>query len=149
MMQKQPMGLPVRRQATNYKKPSHFNVVSGTIALFMLASVFFLYCTWPVLALRLRVKGELDDAMNRFWRANLRGAQSERGEMVALQNDLRAKLVGVGVTDKNLEVVFVPGKVRIALEARFTSSVVFPVIDKTYVFHLAPRAETDSARVDW
>jgi hypothetical protein len=37
----------------------------------------------------------------------------------------------------------------VGIEARFTAPAFFPGIDKTYVFHLAPRAETDAGRVDW
>ena len=140
---------PQRNRPTEYKKPRRFNIVSVPLLLAMLVLVYVGYCTWPVLALRLRVKGELEDMMTRFWRLNLRGEHVLRAEVIPLRKELMAKIVAAGVRDKNLEIVFEPGKERVSLEARFVATAFFPVLDKNYVFHLAPRAETDAARVDW
>jgi hypothetical protein len=140
---------PQRKRPTEYKKPRRFNVVSIPLMLAMAAFIYFVVCTWPVVALRLRVKGELEDMITRFWRLNLRGEQVMRTEVVALRKELLLKIAAAGVRDKHLEVVFEPGRKRVAIEAHFTATAFFPGIDKTYVFHLAPRAETDAARVDW
>jgi hypothetical protein len=140
---------PVRNRPTEYRRPRRFNVVSVSMLLMMMLGVYLIYCTWPVMALRLRVKGELEDMITRFWRMNLRGDQVLRTELKPLRQELEAKIHGVGVRDKALQVVMEPGKQRVAIEAHFTASAYFPGIDKTYVFHLAPRAETDASRVDW
>ena len=140
---------PVRNRPTEYRKPRRFNIVSVPLMLMTVVAIYVVYCTWPVLALRLRVKGELEDMITRFWRMNLRGEQVMRTELNPLRKELEAKIRVAGVRDKGLEVKFEPGKQRVAIEAHFTASAYFPGIDKTYVFHLAPRAETDAARVDW
>jgi hypothetical protein len=140
---------PIRNRPTEYRKPRRFNVVSVPLLLMLMLALYLVYCTWPVLALRLRVKGELEDMITRYWRMNLRGDQVLRTELTPLRKELEAKIHGVGVRDKALEVTFEPGKQRVAIEAHFTASAYFPGIDKTYVFRLAPRAETDAGRVDW
>jgi hypothetical protein len=142
---------PRRKPPTQYKKPRRLNAVSLSMLLFMTLAVYFVYCTWPLIALRLRVKGELEDVMNEFWRINLRspGGQGDNPELNGLRKNLLARLSSAGVRDPHPEVVFERGKKRIAIEARFHSSAYFPGLDKTYIFELAPRAETHAARVDW
>jgi hypothetical protein len=140
---------PRAKKPTEYKRPQRFNIVSVTMLLMMAAGIYLVYCTWPLITLRLRVKGELEEVMNRYWRANLRGAEAVRQETIRLRKELTAKLTEDGVKDPKLELVFEGGKGRIAIEARFAAKTYFPGLDRTYVFNLAPRAETDSARVDW
>jgi hypothetical protein len=141
--------LPQRNKPTVYKKPKRLNIVSFTLAFLALIAAYLVYCTYPVFTLRLRAKSELEDAIPAFWRANLRPEGFARTEIARIRKELLAKLVIAGVKDKKLEVVFERGKKRVAVEAHFSTSAYFPVIDKTHIFELAPRAETDAARVDW
>jgi hypothetical protein len=140
---------PRRNKPTTYKQPNRINAVSMVMFLMLTGCIYFVYCAWPVMALRLRVKGDLEDVMNRYWRANLNGGESLRQAMTELRHELSTKLAADGVKDKKLDFVFTGDKQRIAIEARFDAPVYFPGFDKTYVFHLAPKAETDAARVDW
>jgi hypothetical protein len=145
------MSLPPPRPkaSTTYKRPSRFNSVTLTLLVLMVASVYVIYSGWSVITLRLRVKGELEEVMNDYWRANLRGEGVARQETARLRKELIRRLTAAGVKDKKLDIVFEGGKQRIAIEARFTAPVYFPGLNKTYVFNLAPRAETNAERVDW
>lgn len=144
-----PMPHPQRKMPTDYKKPARINAVSLAMLLFLALGVYVVYCVWPVVALRLRVKGDLEDMMNRYWRANLRGQENASREIIQMRKELTANVAANGVKDKKVEFVFAGDKKRISIEARFAAPVYFPGLNKTYVFRLAPRAETDAARVDW
>jgi hypothetical protein len=140
---------PQRTRPTEYRKPSKVNVVSFTLLLIVGIFAYLVYSVWPVVTLRLRVKSELEDVLPNFWRVNLRPEDYARTEIARMKRELLEKLPRLGVRDKKLEVVFERGKKRVAIEARFSSSVTFPVLNKTRTFQLSPRAETDAARVDW
>lgn len=140
---------PQRTRATEYRKPKRINAVSITILLILGIIAYVVYCVWPVVMLRLRVKSELEDTLPNLWRVNLRPDDYARTEIAKMKKHLQTKLPQVGVKDKKLELVFERGKKRVAIEARFDASAFFPVLNKTKVFQLRPRAETDAARVDW
>jgi hypothetical protein len=140
---------PRRKDPTQYRKPNRFNAVSLALLVMLGLCCYLIYCLWPVVTLRLRVKGDLEDVMNTYWRANLAGGAPLKEAVAKLRKELTAKLAADGVQDKKLELVFGGNKQRISIEARFTAKALFPVINKTYVFDLTPRAETDAARVDW
>jgi hypothetical protein len=140
---------PQRRGQTDYRKPRKINAVSITLLLIAGAVAYVIYCLWPVAILRQRVKGELEDTLPNFYRVNLRPEDYARTEIARMKKDLLEKIPKLGVKDKKLEVIFDRGKKRVAIEARFSTTVTFPVLNKTRTFQLAPRAETDAARVDW
>jgi hypothetical protein len=140
---------PQRRGPTEYRKPGKINAVSITLLLIVSAIAYVIYSLWPVVTLRLRVKSELEDTLPNLYRVNLRPEDYARVEIARMKKDLTAKLPKIGVKDKNLELVFERGKKRVAIEARFSTTVTFPVLNKTRTFRLSPRAETDAARVDW
>jgi hypothetical protein len=140
---------PQRRGPTEYRKPRKINAVSITMVLILGALVYVGYSLWPIVTLRLRVKSELEDVLPNFWRVNLRPEDYARTEIARMKRELMVKLPQLGVRDKKADVVFERGKKRVAIEAHFTASVTFPVLNKTRTFALAPRAETDAARVDW
>jgi hypothetical protein len=144
-----PMPHPQRTIPTTYKKPGCINAVSLVMLLFLAVTVYLGYCMWPLVALRLRVKGDLEDVMNRYWRANLRGEENARREVALMRKELTAKVAADGVKDKKVDFVFTGNKKRISIEARFIAPVYFPGLNKTYAFPMAPKAETDAARVDW
>jgi hypothetical protein len=140
---------PRRKQPTDYKQPKRINAVSMVMLTVMVASIYVGYCCWPVLSLRLRAKGDLEDVMNQYWRANLRGERVAKQEIAQIRKDLGIKLAADGVKDKKLDFVFDRSGKRISIEAHFTAPAYFPGLDRTYLFQLAPRAETDAGRVDW
>jgi hypothetical protein len=140
---------PRRIQPTEYRKPGKINSVSISLLVILAISSYVVYAIWPVMTLRLRVKSELEDVLPNLWRVNLRPENYARLEVARMRGELLAKLPTLGVRDKNLEVIFERNKKRVAIEARFSSVVTFPVINKAKTFQLAPRAETDAARVDW
>src|SRR2546421_9594445 len=113
---------PIRNRPTEYRRPARFNSVSVTLLVMMGLGVYVLYCTWPVLTLRLRAKGELEEVITRFWRLNLRGDQVMRTELDPLRKEVLGKIRAAGVRDKALEVVFQPGKQRVAIEAHFSAT---------------------------
>jgi hypothetical protein len=143
------MILPQRRGPTEYRKPAKINAVSVTMLLILGAMVYVGYNMWPIVTLRLRVKSELEDVLPNFWRVNLRPEEYARAEIARMKRELLAKMPELGVRDKKADVIFERGKKRVAIEAHFQASVTFPVLNKTRTFQLAPRAETDAARVDW
>lgn len=143
------MQIPQRRQATQYKKPARFNVITATLLVIAGLIVYVVYSTWPVLALRMRVRSEMEDHLPHLWRANLREERYAQAEINRMKKELMTKLPKLGVRDKKPEVLFERGKKRVAIEARFSATAVFPGIDYQRVFQLAPRVETDAARVDW
>jgi hypothetical protein len=140
---------PRRKETTQYKRPGRINTVSVTLLFLLVASAYAVYSTWPVITLRLRVKGELEEVMNDYWRANLRGAGVAQKETYRLRKELIARCIAAGVKDKKLDIVFEGNKQRISIEARYIAPVTFPGVDKTYLFSFAPRAETGAERVDW
>jgi hypothetical protein len=140
---------PQRRQPTEYRKPGRINVVSVTLMLLLAAAAYVVYSVYPVINLRLRVKSELEDVLPNLWRVNLRGDFYARQEILRMKQELLQKFPKLGVTDKHADVVFERGTKRVAIEARFSATAHFPVINKSRTFQLAPRAETDAARVDW
>lgn len=140
---------PQRRGRTEYKKPGKVNAVSISLLVIVGIIAYVVYSLWPVVTLRLRVKAELEDILPNFYRVNLRPDDFARVEILRMKKELLAKLPTLGVKDKQVEVVFDRGKKRVGIEARFSTTVTFPVLNKTKTFHLAPRAETDAARVDW
>jgi hypothetical protein len=140
---------PQRRGPTEYRKPGKINAVSITLLLIVSLIAYVIYSLWPAVTLRLRVKSELEDVLPNFYRVNLRPEDYARVEIARMKKELLAKLPKIGVKDKNVEVIFDRGKKRVGIEARFSTTVTFPVLNKTRTFQLAPRAETDAARVDW
>jgi hypothetical protein len=140
---------PQRTRPTEYRKPGKINIVSITLLLIVGALVYVGLALWPAVSLRLRVKSELEDVLPNLWRVNLRPEDYARQEILRMKTELLKKLPELGVRDKKLEVVFERGKKRVAIEARFSTTVTFPVLNKVRTFQLAPRAETDAARVDW
>jgi len=140
---------PQRMRATEYRRPRKINAVSVTMLVLLGIAVYLGLALWPIMALRLRVKSELEDVLPNLWRINLRSEDTARTEIARMKRELTAKLPNLGVRDKHAEVVFERGKKRVAIEVRFAASVTFPVLNKTKTFQLAPRAETDAARVEW
>jgi hypothetical protein len=136
-------------RATEYRRPRKINAVSVTMLVLLGIAVYLGLALWPIMALRLRVKSELEDVLPNLWRINLRSEDTARTEIARMKRELTAKLPNLGVRDKHAEVVFERGKKRVAIEVRFAASVTFPVLNKTKTFQLAPRAETDAARVEW
>jgi hypothetical protein len=135
--------------AVKYKKPHAINAVSIALLLFLGLVVYVLVCTWPVYSLSSRAKGVLLDALPMLYRANLRSDAVASTMITALKKSVPAELRKNGVKDPHLEVIFSRSKEEVSIEANFTASAFFPVIDKTFEFHLSPRAVTDSARIEW
>jgi hypothetical protein len=140
---------PQRMQRTEYRRPRKVNAVSLSLLAFLGLIAYLVYSVWPAMTLRLRVKSELEDVLPNFWRMNLRSEEQARIEIPRMKRELMEKLPKLGVRDKHAEVVFERGKKRVAIEARFATTVTFPVLNRTKTFQLAPRAETDAARVEW
>jgi hypothetical protein len=140
---------PAGRARVEYRKPRKINVVSVSMLLVLGAIGYVLFALWPVYTLRASVKGELQEVLPRLWKLNLLPDVTSRPELVKMRKELLDRLRKVGVTDKKLELIVERDKKRVALEARFSTEAHFPWLDKRKVFHLAPRAETDAARVEW
>jgi len=135
--------------AVRYKKPRSINAVSIGLLLLMGVLVYLGVYTWPVYSLSSRAKGVLLDALPMLYRSNLRPPAVKLAMMNDLKKSVPAALRKEGVRDPNLEVVFSTSPKEVSIEAHFVSTAFFPVINKTYDFHLSPRAVTDSARIEW
>jgi hypothetical protein len=140
---------PIRPQRTTYKQPRRLNVVSIIMLILLGIAVYLAFYSWPVLVLRLRAKGAIEDMLPILYRANLRGEQYAISEIARIKKELTEKLVKEGVKDKKLEIVVQRSPKLVAIEAHFTALARYPGIEKTYLFHLTPRGETDATRVDW
>jgi len=144
---------PRPRERTRYKKPRALNVVSLILLLILMVAVYFGYCVWPVINLRLRAKSEMQDFMPQLYRLNLAMGNAPPKQLspqiIEMRKDVIKKLRDAGIKDPKLDVLVFRSKAVIALEAHFHATAFFPGINKSQVFELAPRAETDATRVDW
>lgn len=143
------MQLPQRPAPVKYKKPSAFNAVTLMLLALVGAAGYLAMSAWPALALKSRVKGELQDGLVRLYRANLRPEPFATQDTLVLRRTLTDTLRKAGVTDKQLELVVTRNKQLVALEARFSSDVELRGLGKRFTLHHSPRVETDAARVDW
>jgi hypothetical protein len=132
-----------------YKKPRTINGVSIGLVLMLGLGVYLAVYTWPVYSLSSRAKGVLLDALPILWRANLLPESVALNMINSLKKSVPLALRKQGVKDPKLELVFNRSKKEVSIEAHFSASAFFPVIDKSYEFHLSPRAVTDAARVEW
>jgi hypothetical protein len=135
--------------ATKYKKPRSINTVSLALLALLGLAIYLVVATWPVYSLSSRCKGVLLDALPILYRANLRPEAVASTMIRDLKKSIPQDLRKQGVKDPNLEVVLSRNKEEVSIEAHFVVRAVFPVIDKTFDFHLSPRVVTDSARVEW
>jgi hypothetical protein len=134
---------------TRYKKPRPINTVSLGLLVLLGIAVYVIVCTWPVYTLSSRAKGVLLDAIPMFYRANLRSSEVASIMINDLKKSVPKLLRKEGVKDPNLELVFTRSKTEVSIEAHFVATAFFPVINKTFDFHLSPRAVTDAARIEW
>jgi hypothetical protein len=134
---------------TRYKKPHAINGISVTLLLLLGVAIYVIVCTWPVYTLSSRAKGVLLDGLPILYRANLRGDVMASSMIKDMKKAIPEELRKVGVRDPKLELVFSRSKQEVSIEAHFVAQAFFPVINKTYAFHLSPRAVTDAARVEW
>jgi N-acetylmuramoyl-L-alanine amidase len=135
--------------ATKYRKPRRINTVSVGLLLLFGLGIYVIVCTWPVYSLSSRAKGVLLDAIPMFYRANLRSEDVASAMIRDLKKSVPLHLRKAGVRDANLEVVFTRSAKEVSIEAHFVATALFPVINKTFEFHLSPRAVTDAARIEW
>jgi hypothetical protein len=144
---------PRPRERTRYKKPRALNVVSLILLLILMVAVYFGYCVWPVINLRLRAKSEMQDFMPQLYRFNLALGNAPpkvmSPQIIEMKKEVIKKLREAGIKDPKLDVVVFRSKAMIALEAHFKATAYFEAINKSHVFDMAPRAETDATRVDW
>jgi hypothetical protein len=113
------------------------------------AAVYLAIYAWPVYSLSSRAKGILLDNLPVLWRANLLSDGAGLSMINGLKKSVPLALRKAGVKDPNLKLVFNRSKKEVSIEAHFTASAFFPVINKTIDFNLSPRAVTDAARVEW
>ncbi len=135
--------------AVKYKKPRAINTVSVAMVLLLGLAVYFGIYAWPVYSLSSRAKGVLLDHLPLLWRANLLNESATALAMDKLRVSVPLALRKAGVKDPNLEVTFTRNKNEVSIQANFTASAFFPVIDKQLDFNLSPKAVTDAARVEW
>ena len=138
-----------QRQKTEYKRPRFLNAVSAVIILLVAAAAYAAYALWPVYSLRSEVDNELAGALPDLWRYNLRPDAVALPELVKIKQRLIDRLREVGVKDPRLGVTLIRGAKVVAIEARFTTTAVFPWWEKRVDFTMTPRAETDAARIKW
>jgi len=137
------------RPKIRYKQPRRLNGVSIAFFASLALAGYVLYAIWPAFSLRSNVESELGDALPRLWRMNQFGDAVPRSELDKLRRNVVESVRKVGVKDKQLEVIFDRNKKRVAMEARFSTSVTFPGVNRTFVVRFRPRVETDAARVEW
>src|SRR5438034_1664811 len=115
-----------QRQKTQYKRPRFLNAVSLVMLLVAGSLVYVGLSLWPVYSLRSEVENEMEDALPQLWRYNLRPEEVAVPEMARIKQHLVERIREVGVKDKRLVVTLIRGKEKVAIEARYTSTAVFP-----------------------
>jgi hypothetical protein len=138
-----------QRQKTDYKRPRFLNAVSALLMLAAGAAAYVAYTLWPVYSLSSEVDNELSGALPDLWRYNLRPDEVAVPELVKIKQHLLDRLREVGVKDPKLAIKLIRGQKVVAIEARFTTTAVFPWWEKRIDFTMTPRAETDAARIKW
>ena len=88
--------------ATRYKQPNAINGVSIALVVLVAATAWLGVSAWPVIALNSNVKNELNDALPRVYRANLRDEPGATIETTRLHDELEAKIRALGVDDGKL-----------------------------------------------
>jgi len=135
--------------ATRYKQPKAINGVSIGLVVLVAATAWIGVSAWPVIALNSNVKNELNDALPRLYRANLRDEPGATVEATRLHDELLTKIRGLGVDDGKLAVEIARSAKTVAIEVRYQAAVQLLGLKKTHVVSLHPRVETDAARVEW
>ena len=142
---------PPPRHRIQYKKPSRLNLVSFSMLVIMAAMGYVGYTLLPAFSLRANAKGELADRLPDIWRANLRPPMVGAAIVDEVKKDLVVKLRRVGVKDKKLRIIIRQNKEFVSIEAQFIASAEFRIMGmyRRIDFNMAPRVETDAARIDW
>jgi hypothetical protein len=135
--------------ATRYKQPSRINTVSVGLLLLAAAGAWIGVSAWPLIALNASVKTEITDALPRVHHANLLPEPAASDDIARIDSELQAKLRDLGVTDPALDVVIGRGSKTISIEARYRADLVLLWLGKRFPLSLAPRVETEAARVTW
>jgi hypothetical protein len=135
--------------ATRYKQPNAINGVSIGLVVLVAATAWLGVSAWPVIALNSNVKNELNDALPRVYRANLRQEPGATIETTRIHDELEAKIRAMGVDDGKLAVEIARSEKRVSIEVRYHATVQLLGLKKTHVVALHPRVETDAARVEW
>lgn len=134
---------------TNYKKPRRINAVSITFFVVVAALAYVGYAMWPAMALRLRVRSEIDDVLLPMYRANLKDRIKAKLEEAKIRRDLLARIKKAGVNDPRPEIIVQRDAKTVSITVSFYATVDFPGTDIRHTLKLAPSAKTDAARVDW
>lgn len=140
---------PRPRQQVQYQKPRRLNTVSVTLLAVTGVLVWVGISFWPLWVLRSNVKNELEEAMPRLWKLNLRPDAQARSEAAVLRREIVQKLHQLGVKDQKLDLAVDRNKERVALTATYSASGELRGLERKFIFAFAPRVETDAARVDW
>jgi hypothetical protein len=135
--------------ATRYKQPNAINGVSIGLVLLVAATGWVVLSAWPVIALNSNVKNELNDALPRVYRANLRDEPGATVETTRLHDELEAKIRALGVDDGKMAIEIGRSPKTVSIDVRYQATVHLMWLTKTRVVALHPRVETDAARVEW
>lgn len=135
--------------ATRYKQPRAINGVSIGLVVLVAATAWLGVSAWPVIALNSNVKNELNDALPRLYRANLRDEPGASTETTRLHDDLEGKIRAMGVDDPKLAIDIGRSQKSVSIEVRYQATVHLIGLTKPRVVALHPRVETDAARVEW
>ena len=135
--------------ATRYRQPNAINGVSIALVVLVAATAWIGLSAWPVIALNSNVKNELNDALPRAYRANLRDEPGATIETTRIHDELEAKIRALGVGDGKLAVEIARSAKSVAIEVRYQAAVQLMGLKKAHLVSLHPRVETDAARVEW
>ena len=135
--------------ATRYKQPKAINGVSLGLVVLVAATAWLGLSAWPAIALNSNVKNELNDALPRVYRANLRDEPGATAETTRLHDELEAKIRALGVDDGKMAIDVGRSAKSVSIEVRYHATVHLIGLNKPRVVALHPRVETDAARVEW
>lgn len=142
-------GYDQRALATRYKQPKAINGVSLGLVVLVAATAWLGLSAWPAIALNSNIKNELNDALPRLYRFNLRDEPGATVETTKLHDELEAKIRALGVDDGKMVVDMGRSPKSVSIEVRYHATVHLIGLNKPRVVGLNPRVETDAARVEW
>jgi hypothetical protein len=134
---------------TRYKQPSRINSVSIGLVVVLGLGAWVGISAWPLIAANANVKDELEGALPRAYRANLLPEPTATEAIQQIRDELAGKLAGLGVADQKREVVILRDQKKVAIEARYSATLVLRGLKKSYPMKFHPRVETDAGRVEW
>lgn len=135
--------------ARGYRQPRRLNVVSISLALFLVITGYAAFAAWPVISLNADVRSALDDALPKVYRANLLPEGESALAVEEARRLLLDKLITLGVSNPDGALTITRDARTVAIAVKVQTAIDLKVIGKKIPVTLDPRVETSAARVSY